>query len=201
MPVHHFYEALCSFILFSLYIRWVHQVVGLQTGQAIVFAPSGLGVKNVTTFPGAWESYSAASLQARGVVTPFGQGYLLVRSRQRITLDGGHSLLAVAGSVPSNEGTTIVDEDEGQTSSDSDEEDMSDDGDVSAGEELDVPGRMPNGVVNEEYALVRSRQRHITLDGGQSLVAVTNTGSASPNAPERHPSHPRNRRSHVYRSR
>lgn len=159
-------------------IRGRGQVVGLQTGQAIVFAPSGLGVKNLISIPGAWESYSTASVKVRGVLTPFGQGYLLVRSRQRITLDGGHSLLAVPGSVPSNEGTTIVDEDEdeGQASGEEEEEEqeMSDDGDASDGSELDVPGRMPNGVANEEYALVRLGQRNITHDGGRPLLAITN---------------------------
>lgn len=73
------------------------QIVGLQTGQAIIFAPSGLGVKTVNTFPGAWDNVLSGDFHEKGngVVTPFGQGYLLVRSRQRITLDGGHSFLAV----------------------------------------------------------------------------------------------------------
>lgn len=47
-----------------------------------MFAPSGLGVK------------SDSSSTGRKVVAPFGQGYLVVQSRQRITRDGGHSFLA-----------------------------------------------------------------------------------------------------------
>lgn len=81
--------------------------MGLQTGQAIIFAPSGLGVKNVVAFPGAWDGSSASSAHASGVVTPFGQGYLLVRSRQRITRDGGHSLLAVTKKSEVGAQTTV----------------------------------------------------------------------------------------------
>lgn len=86
------------------------QIVGLQTGQAIIFAPSGLGVKTVDTFPGAWDddNDSATLFQnGYGAVTPFGQGYLLVRSRQRITLDGGQSLLAVPNVIASGSNNTI----------------------------------------------------------------------------------------------
>lgn len=64
--------------------------MSLQTGQAIVFAPSGLGVKG------------PATTSVTTDVIPLGQGYLFVWSRQRITADGGHSILAcgVQSSVP-----------------------------------------------------------------------------------------------------
>lgn len=72
------------------------QIVALQTGQAIIFAPSGFGVKSITSSMTAWNSGNRSQHTTRSdVLTPFGQGYLLVRSRQRITLDGGRSLLAV----------------------------------------------------------------------------------------------------------
>lgn len=49
-----------------------------------MFAPSGLDVKSIDADP-----------SSPMTVAPFGQGYLLVHSRQRITRDGGHSFLAV----------------------------------------------------------------------------------------------------------
>lgn len=61
-----------------------------------MFAPSGLGVKAGASSHSTSSSASSSHLRSGGgFVAPFGQGYLLVRSRQRITLDGGHSLLAV----------------------------------------------------------------------------------------------------------
>jgi hypothetical protein len=56
----------------------MYQVVSLQTGEAMMFAPAGLAVK-----------------EDSGDVAPIGQGYLIVRSRLRITQDGGQSLLAI----------------------------------------------------------------------------------------------------------
>lgn len=67
------------------------KIVNLQTGQAVVFAPAGLGVR--TNGLGNVQPGSQAS--SNSIITQIGQGYLLARSRQRITLDGGHSLLAV----------------------------------------------------------------------------------------------------------
>lgn len=49
-----------------------------------MFAPSGLGIKSAENDP-----FGSMT------VAPFGQGYLVIHSRQRITRDGGHSLLAV----------------------------------------------------------------------------------------------------------
>ncbi|KZV75963.1 hypothetical protein PENSPDRAFT_680683 [Peniophora sp. CONT] len=57
------------------------KIVALRTGEGILFAASGLGLKE--------DEFGA------GEVTPLGRGYVLVKSRLRITRDGGHSLLAV----------------------------------------------------------------------------------------------------------
>ena len=55
------------------------KVITLRTGEAMVFAPAALILRQVP------ES-----------VVPLGQGYLKVRSRARITADGGRSVLATA---------------------------------------------------------------------------------------------------------
>jgi hypothetical protein len=52
-----------------------------------MFAPAGLGVRAHT------------GRNRTGVVAPLGSGYLVVRSRERITRDGGHSLLAIQDST------------------------------------------------------------------------------------------------------
>lgn len=54
------------------------QIVALRTGQAIMFAPAGL-----------------VRLSAGNAVS-LGSGYMVVKSRLRITKDGGHSLLSVS---------------------------------------------------------------------------------------------------------
>jgi hypothetical protein len=58
------------------------QILSLSTGHAILFSPNGLCVKS-----------SDEKDESR--VSTLGQGYLTVRSRLRVTRDGGHSLLAV----------------------------------------------------------------------------------------------------------
>lgn len=61
-----------------------------------MFAPSGLGIKSgISMSKSSGNISSTYFATSNALVTPFGQGYLLVRSRQRITFDGGHSLLAV----------------------------------------------------------------------------------------------------------
>ncbi|VDC07734.1 unnamed protein product [Peniophora sp. CBMAI 1063] len=57
------------------------KIVALRTGEGILFAAAGLGLK---------EDDSGG-----GKVEPLGRGYVVVKSRLRITRDGGHSLLAV----------------------------------------------------------------------------------------------------------
>ncbi|KAG8976111.1 hypothetical protein FRB90_009320, partial [Tulasnella sp. 427] len=61
-------------------------VVRLKTGQAIVLAPGGLGVFNKP------ESDSDKPEQH---VATFGRRYLLLKTRKRVTADGGASILAV----------------------------------------------------------------------------------------------------------
>lgn len=61
----------------------------LQTGQAIVLAPGGLGVFNKPdSDPEKPEQY----------VTTFGRRYLLLKTRKRVTADGGVSVLAIGRS-------------------------------------------------------------------------------------------------------
>ncbi|KAG9038321.1 hypothetical protein FRB95_001733 [Tulasnella sp. JGI-2019a] len=59
-------------------------VVRLRTGQAIVLAPAGLGV-----FKKGGEDDSKKR------VANFGRRWLLVKTRRRLTKDGGASILAI----------------------------------------------------------------------------------------------------------
>lgn len=63
------------------------QAVTLQPGEALCFSPSAL------VMPGQTEHGGDG-----GAVQPIrlGSGYLRIRTRKRVTLDGGASLLAVA---------------------------------------------------------------------------------------------------------
>ncbi|EGF97816.1 uncharacterized protein MELLADRAFT_41146, partial [Melampsora larici-populina 98AG31] len=56
---------------------WRHRITELRLGEAMVVAPSGLGVR---------ESDQA--------VVPFSTGFIITRTRQRLTLDGGFSVTA-----------------------------------------------------------------------------------------------------------
>ncbi|KAF7791008.1 hypothetical protein EIP86_001967 [Pleurotus ostreatoroseus] len=76
------------------------KIVSLQTGQAILFAPNGLCVRSRAAAASAssWQAETEAEQPHNTTTTTvgmLGQGYFLVRSRLRLTLDGGHSLLAV----------------------------------------------------------------------------------------------------------
>lgn len=75
------------------------QIVSLETGQAVLFAPNGLCARRcAATAPAAtWYAETEAEQQrcTSTSVGILGQGYLVVRSRLRLTLDGGRSLLAV----------------------------------------------------------------------------------------------------------
>jgi hypothetical protein len=64
------------------------QVVALGTGEALMFSPTALTVSCSTSSDGN-------GLRAAKHVAPLGMGYLHVHCRQRITRDGGHSLMAV----------------------------------------------------------------------------------------------------------
>lgn len=90
------------------------QILALQTGEAIIFAPSALVVLDSPATasimreagtetepcsnPGNYSPGSSSSANAPLSITsvsPLGQGFLFVRSRSRVTVDGGHSLLAI----------------------------------------------------------------------------------------------------------
>ncbi|KAG8913660.1 hypothetical protein FRC00_000405 [Tulasnella sp. 408] len=64
-------------------------VVKLKTGQAIVLASGGLGV---FTKPGSDPE------KPEQYVTTFGRRYLLLKTRKRVTADGGASILAIGRS-------------------------------------------------------------------------------------------------------
>jgi hypothetical protein len=68
-------------------INGLNQVVSLQTGEALFFAPAGLvGIKKKGS-------------RGPTTVTPLGQDHLIVRSRLRVTQDGGQSLMAIQHST------------------------------------------------------------------------------------------------------
>lgn len=74
------------------------QVVGLQTGQAIMFAPCGLCAQPKNDIAAQQSSESDSSMASSGeagAVVQLGEGYMLVQSRLRVTRDGGHPVLAV----------------------------------------------------------------------------------------------------------
>ncbi|KDQ64702.1 hypothetical protein JAAARDRAFT_116727 [Jaapia argillacea MUCL 33604] len=64
-------------------------VVKLRTGEAIVLAPSGLG-----TFLDS-SSTDTKQVHGRRVLGQFGRRYMVMRTRQRVTADGGASILVV----------------------------------------------------------------------------------------------------------
>ncbi|THG98001.1 hypothetical protein EW026_g4117 [Hermanssonia centrifuga] len=70
----------------TLFKPFPKKVVSLKTGEAVLFAPNGLGRRDDE------EADTSTSLAS---VAAIGEGHLIVRSRQRVTRDGGHSLLAV----------------------------------------------------------------------------------------------------------
>ncbi|KAI0363571.1 hypothetical protein BV20DRAFT_1039877 [Pilatotrama ljubarskyi] len=68
-----------------------NQVVKLKTGQALVLCPSGLGL-----FPTTRKTASGSLVQGKPKVAHFGRRYLLIKTRKRVTLDGGESRMALA---------------------------------------------------------------------------------------------------------
>jgi hypothetical protein len=63
------------------------QIISLSAGQGVLFSPGGLALR-------AGLKTDSSALASR-LVAPLGQGYLVVRSRLRVTHDGGHSILAM----------------------------------------------------------------------------------------------------------
>lgn len=68
-------------------------MITLRIGEAMIFAPAALVRRQAPRNEEA--SPEAAHVE---VVEPLGHGYLTVRSRERITVDGGYSVLAVDSS-------------------------------------------------------------------------------------------------------
>ncbi|KAI0824647.1 hypothetical protein BC628DRAFT_1377114 [Trametes gibbosa] len=67
-----------------------NQVVKLKTGQALVLCPSGLGLFSATR-----KTAAGSLVQGKPKVAHFGRRYLLIKTRKRVTLDGGESRLVV----------------------------------------------------------------------------------------------------------
>jgi hypothetical protein len=68
------------------------RVVRLQTGEAIVLAPSGLGV-----FPDTPDTARTGNIAPVPKLGQFGRRYVLMKTRRKITRDGGASILVVDG--------------------------------------------------------------------------------------------------------
>ncbi|TFK43390.1 hypothetical protein BDQ12DRAFT_642878 [Crucibulum laeve] len=66
------------------------KVIRLQTGQAIVLAPSALGI-----FKFAKGTDNNIQIHGSEVVAHFGRRYLVMKTRRRITADGGASVLVL----------------------------------------------------------------------------------------------------------
>ncbi|KAI0356493.1 hypothetical protein OH77DRAFT_206502 [Trametes cingulata] len=67
-----------------------NQVVKLKTGEALVLCPSGLGL-----FPTTRKTPSGSLVQGKPKVAHFGRRYLLIKTRKRVTVDGGQSRMAL----------------------------------------------------------------------------------------------------------
>ncbi|GJE88163.1 hypothetical protein PsYK624_042460 [Phanerochaete sordida] len=80
------------------------KIVALRTGQAIMFAPNGVGLRASARAEQSDSDSGVGTSDDAGAVAPLAQGYLHVQSRLRVTRDGGHSILAVSDP----EGTTRV---------------------------------------------------------------------------------------------
>ena len=63
-----------------------------QTGQALVLCPSGLGLFWTTR-----KTASGAVVQGKPKLAHFGRRYLIIKTRKRITVDGGVSRMALDG--------------------------------------------------------------------------------------------------------
>jgi len=70
-----------------------------QTGQAIVLAPSGLGLFNLSNKDrGSAKDKEAVDEDEDKVLSCFGRRYIVMKTRRRVTADGGASLLVVESS-------------------------------------------------------------------------------------------------------
>ncbi|KAG0150647.1 hypothetical protein CROQUDRAFT_104293 [Cronartium quercuum f. sp. fusiforme G11] len=60
--------------------EWKNRITQLRVGEAMVVAPSGLGIRELKDL--------------KKSVVPFSNGFIIIRTRRRLTLDGGQSLTA-----------------------------------------------------------------------------------------------------------
>jgi hypothetical protein len=65
-----------------------------QTGQAIVLAPSGIGLFALECQTKGKED-RAVNDEKEMVLSHFGRRYLIIKTRRRVTADGGASVLVV----------------------------------------------------------------------------------------------------------
>ena len=63
--------------------------LSMQTGQALVLCPSGLGLFATTK-----KSATGAIVKSKPKLAHLGRRYMVVKTRQRVTVDGGSSVLA-----------------------------------------------------------------------------------------------------------
>ncbi|KIM46031.1 hypothetical protein M413DRAFT_23823 [Hebeloma cylindrosporum] len=68
------------------------KVVKLQTGHSIVLAPSGIGLFKISEFNMDVDQHRGAMTKD---IARFGRRYLLVKTRKRVTVDGGASILVL----------------------------------------------------------------------------------------------------------
>ena len=84
------------------------KVINLKTGEAMIFSPAALVVRE-----GLHDQDASLGTSPLGVAEKLGQGYLMVRSRERATVDGGRSIMATEPSIyadkmsNSDEGSTV----------------------------------------------------------------------------------------------
>ena len=76
------------------------RAVKLKTGEALLFAPTAVLMREPSAANGWTEDDPAAPLVARAKTTSLGRGWVLMKTRQRVTLDGGASVLATRGAAP-----------------------------------------------------------------------------------------------------
>ena len=70
------------------------RAVKLNTGEALLFAPTGVLLRDPDALNAWSEDLSAQQAAAKAKTTSLGRGYILMKTRQRVTLDGGVSVLA-----------------------------------------------------------------------------------------------------------
>ncbi|KAG0699760.1 hypothetical protein DFH29DRAFT_1013541 [Suillus ampliporus] len=108
-------------------------VVKLQTGQAIVLAPSGLGVfpdDAEIRCPRRPEEDTAHVLK----LTQFGRRYIIMKTRARVTKDGGKSVLIISDQEESEESENEEEESESEEEESENEEEESEDEEASESE-------------------------------------------------------------------